>query len=99
MENRIIPSIILAAGFIGGVALLGNQLGDGVNALLNKDRIVTVKGLCEKEVKANHVIWPLSFNEMGKDLATVYDNLEKKQDTVFDFFFAKTLNRNNTILI
>lgn len=56
MENRIIPSIILAAGFIGGVALLGNQLGDGVNALLNKDRIVTVKGLCEKEVKANHVI-------------------------------------------
>jgi len=85
VENRIIPSIILAAGFIGGVALLGNQLGDGVNALLNKDRIVTVKGLCEKEVKANHVIWPLSFNEMGNDLVTVYDNLEKKQSTVFEF--------------
>lgn len=85
MENRIIPNIILAAGFIGGVALLGNQLGDGVNALLNKDRIVTVKGLCEKEVKANHVIWPLSFNEMGNDLVTVYDNLEKKQSTVFEF--------------
>lgn len=85
MEGKIIPSIILAAGFIGGIALFGNQVGDGVNALLNKDRIVTVKGLCEKEVKANHVIWPLSFNEMGNDLATVYDNLEKKQDTVFDF--------------
>ena len=41
--------------------------------------------LCEKEVKANHVIWPLSFNEMGNDLATVYDNLEKKQATVFEF--------------
>ena len=65
--------------------LSGNQVGDGVNALLNKDRIVTVKGLCEKEVKANHVIWPLSFNEMGNDLATVYDNLEKKQSTVFEF--------------
>ena len=72
MEGKIIPSIILAAGFIGGVALFGNQVGDGVNALLNKDRIVTVKGLCEKEVKANHVIWPLSFNEMGNDLATVW---------------------------
>ena len=67
MEGKIIPSIILAAGFIGGVALFGNQVGNGVNALLNKDRIVTVKGLCEKEVKANHVIWPLSFNEMGND--------------------------------
>lgn len=55
MEGKIIPSIILAAGFIGGVALFGNQVGNGVNALLNKDRIVTVKGLCEKEVKANHV--------------------------------------------
>ena len=85
MEGKIIPSIILAAGFIGGVALFGNQVEDGVNALLNKDRIVTVKGLCEKEVKANHVIWPLSFNEMGNDLATVYDNLEKKQSTVFEF--------------
>ena len=85
MEGKIIPSIILAAGFIGGVALFGNQVGNGVNALLNKDRIVTVKGLCEKEVKANHVIWPLSFNEMGNDLATVYDNLEKKQATVFEF--------------
>jgi len=85
VEGKIIPSIILAAGFIGGIALFGNQVGDGVNALLNKDRIVTVKGLCEKEVKANHVIWPLSFNEMGNDLATVYDNLEKKQATVFEF--------------
>ena len=85
MEGKIIPSIILAAGFIGGIALFGNQVGDGVNALLNKDRIVTVKGLCEKEVKANHVIWPLSFNEMGNDLVTVYDNLEKKQSTVFEF--------------
>ena len=47
MEGKIIPSIILAAGFIGGVALFGNQVGDGVNALLNKDRIVTVKGLCD----------------------------------------------------
>ena len=55
MEGKIIPSIILAAGFIGGIALFGNQVGDGVNALLNKDRIVTVKGLCEKEVKAYQI--------------------------------------------
>ena len=45
MNNRFIPSIILAAGFIGGVTLLGNQLGDAATAFLNKDRIVTVKGL------------------------------------------------------
>ena len=85
MEGKIIPSIILAAGFIGGVALFGNQVGNGVNALLNKDRIVTVKGLCEKEVKANHVIWPLSFNEMGNDLATVMTTLKRSRPPFLSF--------------
>lgn len=83
--DRVLPSIILAAGFIGGVALVGNQIGAGMKDFLNKDRIVTVKGLSEQEVKANHVIWPLSFNEMGNDLASVYDNLEQKQTLVLDF--------------
>lgn len=83
--DRIIPSLILAAGFIGGVALIGNQMGTGMKDFLNKDRIVTVKGLSEQEVKANHVIWPLSFNEMGNELAPVYDSLEQKQALVLDF--------------
>lgn len=51
MEGKIIPSIILAAGFIGGVALFGNQVGDGVNALLNKDRIVRLKVFAKKKSK------------------------------------------------
>lgn len=85
MNNRFIPSIILAAGFIGGVTLLGNQLGDAATAFLNKDRIVTVKGLSEKEVKATHVIWPLSFTEMGNELAAAYDALEEKQNLVLKF--------------
>lgn len=47
--------------------------------------MLRLRVFAEKEVKANHVIWPLSFNEMGNDLVTVYDNLEKKQSTVFEF--------------
>lgn len=85
MDNKIIPSIILAAGFVGGVMLLGNQLSDGINSFLNKDRVVTVKGLSEKEVKANHVIWPISFQEMGNDLVEAYDNLENNQAMVIEF--------------
>lgn len=85
MDNKIIPSVILAAGFIGGVMFLGNQLSDGITAFLNKDRVVTVKGLSEKEVKANHVIWPISFQEMGNDLVQAYDDLEKNQAVVIEF--------------
>lgn len=85
MEGKIIPSIILAAGFIGGVALFGNQVGNGVNALLNKDRIVTVKGLCEKEVKANHVIWPLSFNEMAMTWLRFMTTLKRSRPPFLSF--------------
>ena len=32
------------------------------------DRIVTVKGLCEKEVMANQVIWPVVYKVGGNAL-------------------------------
>ncbi|GAB1825942.1 MAG: SIMPL domain-containing protein [Burkholderiales bacterium] len=85
MDTKIISSSLLAVGIIAGAFTLGSQLEQGIRGFKDADRVVTVKGLSEKEVKANHVIWPVSFREMGNDLSQVYDQLEVKQNMVLKY--------------
>lgn len=88
MDTKIISSSLIAVGIIAGAFTLGNQLEQGIRGFKDADRVVTVKGLSEKEVKANHVIWPVSFREMGNDLSQVYDQLEVKQNMVLKYLKA-----------
>lgn len=85
MDTKIISSSLIAVGIIAGAFTLGNQLEQGIRGFKDAYRVVTVKGLSEKEVKANHVIWPVSFREMGNDLSQVYDQLEVKQNMVLKY--------------
>ena len=86
MEMKsVTASIILAVGIAGGAALLGSQLSDGIESFVNRDRIVTVKGLAEREVKADRVIWPVGYRELGNDLQDVYKQIEIRQNQVLTF--------------
>ena len=77
MEMKsVAASVILAVGIAGGAALLGSQFSDGIESFVNRDRIVTVKGLAEREVKADRVIWPVGYRELGNDLQDVYKQIE-----------------------
>ncbi len=79
--NRIPEAIILAIG----MALLGWSVKSGIDNFSNKDRKVTVKGLSEREVKADQVTWSLSTNEMGNDLPTLYENINQKTGIIKTF--------------
>jgi hypothetical protein len=72
--NRIAEAAILAIG----MAVMGWCVKSGIDNFANKDRKVTVKGLAEREVKADKVTWSLSTNEMGNDLPTLYENINAK---------------------
>lgn len=86
MESKtIISSLILAAGIAGGAAMLGNQLCVGMDGFVNRDRVVTVKGLAEKVVNADRVIWPVGFRELGNDLPGVYARIQSRQNQVVAF--------------
>ena len=52
---------------MAGLVFLGAMLPKAVKDFRSFDRIVTVKGLCEKEVPADKVIWPLVFKVVGND--------------------------------
>lgn len=53
-----------------------------------KDRKVTVKGLAEKEVKADKVTWPIITKEIGDDLPELYDRIAAKQKTIRQFLLS-----------
>lgn len=86
MDTRsVTASVILAVGIAGGFALLGRNISSGIESFVNRDRIVTVKGLSERQVKADRVIWPVGFRELGDDLQDVYGRIEKRKDQVVAF--------------
>ena len=65
--------------------VLGWFIKSGIDNFSNKDRKVTVKGLAEREVKADKVTWSLSTNEMGNDLPTLYENINVKTGKIKAF--------------
>jgi hypothetical protein len=77
---------IVAACVIGfAIIVMGFALRSGIVAFKDMDRSVTVKGLAEKEVKADKVTWPLVYKELGNDPADMYDLLTQKNKKVLAF--------------
>ena len=80
-KTRIIEASILAIGLI----VLGLCLKGGIDNYVNKDRKVTVKGLAEMEVEANHVTWPIVTKETGNDLPSLYNTIDTKTTRIVQF--------------
>ena len=88
--NRVKEAIILAVGLI----VLGLCIKGGINNFANKDRKVTVKGLSEREVKADKVTWSISTNDMGNDLPTLYQSINAQADKVKSFLKQNGLSED-----
>ncbi len=79
-------SSIISAFLIGlGLVLSSLCLKSAIKGYGERDRVVTVRGLCEKEVQANKVTWPLVTKEMGNDLPTIYDRIQATNDKILQF--------------
>lgn len=81
-EYKVIVSAALMAV---SVIILGLCIKGGIDRIADRDRQVTVRGLCEKEVQANKVTWPVVTKEMGNDLPTIYDNIQKNNKALLAF--------------
>ena len=86
MANWKTEAIIIAIGMV----ILGGSIEDGIE----KERIVTVKGLAEMEVPANKVTWPLVYKEVGNDLGTLYDKIKTTNRTIINFLKDKGITEN-----
>ena len=86
MANWKTEAIIIAIGLV----ILGGSIEDGIE----KERMVTVKGLAEMEVPANKVTWPLVYKEVGNDLGTLYDKIKTTNRTIINFLKNKGIAEN-----
>lgn len=81
-----------------GLIVLGYLVGKGINSFAEKDRYVTVKGLAEREVMANHVVWPLPYNNAGNNLEELYNTVEKNRDIIVDFLHNNGISDKEIII-
>lgn len=86
-------SIVLGILLFLGLATLGYFISKAAYQVKSADRVVTVKGLAQKEVKADIAIWPISFKETGNDLITLNAAIDKKSKIIVDFLKNRGFNQ------
>lgn len=77
-----------------GLLLLGVQVKKGLGSISSNQRVVTVRGLSEREVTANKVTWPIVSKEVGNDLPSIYANIEKTNATILGFLKSNGISDN-----
>lgn len=68
-----------------GLTALGFQLAKAAIEFKQLERSVTVKGLAEKEVAADVVIWPIQFISADNDLQALYKSIDENTNKIKAF--------------
>ena len=88
--GKFIPSLLIALSIV----ILGLCLKSGIDNFTFRDREVTVRGLAERQVMANDVTWPITFNIAGDDLTTIYDNVSRTDSIIVRFLTSSGITRD-----
>ncbi len=89
MQRTMSNTNLLAIGVFLGLTLLGYLLGNAAIRVKEYERTVTVKGLSEREVPADVVIWPIAFTQAANDLEQLYLGMERSVDKVTAYLSSK----------
>lgn len=68
-----------------GLSLSGFFIYLGISNYSNKDRMVSVRGLSERQVLADKATWSLSTTITGNDVEPLYEQLEPQVQQVINF--------------
>ena len=88
--SRIKESIVLALSIIG----LGAFLYSAIIGVKDRERFINVRGLAEQEVKADYVIWPIVFKEVGNDLSALYETVQTKTQALEKFLSENGISKD-----
>jgi hypothetical protein len=93
MENK--NRIVIAALILGlGLAAAGYFISQTLLKAKQLDRYVTVKGLSEREVKADLAIWPIQITIASNDLNQLESELLYQTETLKGFFEEHSFDQN-----
>ena len=77
-----------------GIIVLGVFFRYGMTHIGDSKRTVTVRGLCEREVNANKVTWPIVSKEVGNYLPSIYMNVEKTNEMIMKFLTENGIEKS-----
>lgn len=86
MENK--GNFLAGLAIMVGLVFLGLCIPKAVNVMNANKRNVSVRGLCEREVQADKVIWPIQYSAAGDDLASLLAEVERNNATIKEFLLA-----------
>ena len=78
-KNMIQGGAIIAAAFVLGLCMVWT-----VQTLKSYDDTVRVRGLCEKEVPADRVVWRINYSEKSNALADLRSTIRRNNDIIVD---------------
>ncbi|WP_028581739.1 SIMPL domain-containing protein [Desulfogranum japonicum] len=84
---------ILGISIVLGAIALGSFFTNGIVAFKEYDRTVVVKGLAEREVPANIVIWPVSYSVAENDIASLYTKMEGNAQKITQYLLDHGLSK------
>jgi hypothetical protein len=76
---------ILGVFILLGLGTLGYFFKSAIIEYKQYDRSVNVKGLSEKEYKADIVIWPIEYTEVNNNLEELYNSIDVNNDKIDKF--------------
>lgn len=85
MQDKTLGMVLGGLLLALGVGYAGHTVGEGLRTLRVGDRQVVVKGLAEREVAADLVVWPITFSETGNDLGEIYDRIQANAERIASF--------------
>lgn len=92
-QTNKVNSLILGLSIFLGLTALGYLLGRAAIEFKQYERSVTVKGLSERDMPADVVIWPIAFTEAGNDLSALYKSIEVGKKSIEEFLASKGIDR------
>lgn len=93
-DQRVAASAALGIFICVGLALAGFFVANGVARLRSMDRVVSVRGLAEREMPANIAIWPIQFTDSNDDLVALYAAIQQKAEVIAKFLEQHGLEKS-----
>lgn len=84
-KGNTTSALFLSIAIALGLTVLGFQLGDAAIKVKQYERSVTVKGLSEREVNSDIILWPIQFTAAGNDLEGLYELTDKNTVKIKNF--------------
>lgn len=89
-RNRMVVWPVVAAVLVAAaLVFIGASLKTGLLEFRGADRVVSVKGLAEREVPADLALWPINFSVTGDSLDRLQGDVEHQQGLVRSFLLLK----------